>query len=489
MKRIILLPIVMLPILFGRTQALADPPQYRIDLLGPASSVADINASGEAVGEFSDLTGSIRAFVAGPTHPHELLPLPDGYTRSRANGINDAGVIVGAVSTNAGYPNERGDGVAWRPDGQGGYDVEILGHLPGHTGSVATAINNRGDIVGSSIWNNSGFGPSVWFNSSEGVLDIETLLDGPDMAQDVNDHGLVVGFRFRTIDLDSLQSTELPPGQLAGTAVMAVNNNDELAGYAANTSQNRRFAVRHTHDLGWEQLGDVVGASANWAAWDINDRGDAVIPFSVYLDGHGLMSLNSVLAPGQGSWEFCNCDGGAINNLGHIAVVAENRLTSEFGVVLLTPFVAGDFNGDVQLNGADIDALVAEIAGGNNPSEFDLTDDGLVNGDDLDWWLAAAGSRNLASGNPYLKGDANLDGIVDGIDFLAWNAHKFSELAQWTAGDFTANGVVDGGDFLLWNANKFTSADSVAAVPEPASILIVLLLLTASPRLFREREM
>jgi hypothetical protein len=107
MKRIIA---TAATILLASTPALAYPPQYLIDLLGPASIIADINPGSEAVGGDNDpITGAIRAFVAGPTHPHELLPLPSGYTRSRANGINDAGVIVGGVSTNLEFPNEHGD--------------------------------------------------------------------------------------------------------------------------------------------------------------------------------------------------------------------------------------------------------------------------------------------------------------------------------------------------------------------------------------------
>ncbi|MEM8681600.1 MAG: hypothetical protein AAGF97_19815, partial [Planctomycetota bacterium] len=75
---------------------------------------------------------------------------------------------------------------------------------------------------------------------------------------------------------------------------------------------------------------------------------------------------------------------------------------------------------------------------------------------------------HLPSGNPYLLGDANLDGIVDGQDFLIWNANKFTNTDHWCSADFTADGVVDGQDFLVWNANKFTSSDQViATVPEP----------------------
>ena len=81
-----------------------------------------------------------------------------------------------------------------------------------------------------------------------------------------------------------------------------------------------------------------------------------------------------------------------------------------------------------------------------------------------------AGAVNLTSGNSYLVGDANLDGIVDGLDFIAWNENKFTSTAAWCSGDFTADGVVDGLDFIEWNNNKFTSSDAVAAVPQPATL-------------------
>ncbi len=132
----------------------------------------------------------------------------------------------------------------------------------------------------------------------------------------------------------------------------------------------------------------------------------------------------------------------------------------------IDPLLA-DFNGDSQLNGQDIDALVGQIASGVPASTFDLNRDGQVNLADRDLWLGVAGAVNLASGNPYPLGDATLDGVVDGSDFGVWNANKFTSVARWTKADFTANGVVDGSDFGVWNSNKFTSADAggVAAGP------------------------
>ena len=117
---------------------------------------------------------------------------------------------------------------------------------------------------------------------------------------------------------------------------------------------------------------------------------------------------------------------------------------------------------------------------GTDRLQFDLTGDGFVDQADLDEWLVLAGRINLPTSNPYLVGDANLDGRVDGQDFVVWNLHKFTSTAAWCSGDFNADGVVDGLDYIVWNDNKFTSSDTVASVPEPDSIILLLAALTSS---------
>ncbi len=121
--------------------------------------------------------------------------------------------------------------------------------------------------------------------------------------------------------------------------------------------------------------------------------------------------------------------------------------------------IDGDFNDDGIYDCLDINALVAEIATGSNNPAYDLTGDKLVNLADRDAWLAEAAAFNgLAS--PYKLGDADLDGWVDGNDFIVWNAHKFTKLPAWCSGDFTADGLVDGLDFMAWNVNRFTSSNA-----------------------------
>lgn len=138
-----------------------------------------------------------------------------------------------------------------------------------------------------------------------------------------------------------------------------------------------------------------------------------------------------------------------------------------------TPTVDADFNDNGTIGCDDVNPLVNAIV--NTPANlaFDLTADGTVDADDLTQWLADAGNANLPSHNPYRRGDANLDGVVDGSDFNIWNSNKFTSNPAWCSGDFSADGSIDGSDFNIWNSNKFTSSDS-SLVPEPVSSSMLL---------------
>ncbi len=142
--------------------------------------------------------------------------------------------------------------------------------------------------------------------------------------------------------------------------------------------------------------------------------------------------------------------------------------------IALKTLSIADFDRNGLLDCVDVDALVAELAAGGSNLTFDMNGDGTLNNDDLSRWLQAAGAVNLPSGNPYLGGDATLDGVVDGSDFIVWNSNKFTSVAAWCSGDFNADGVVDGSDFIAWNGNKFTSSDSVSAVPEPRTFVLLM---------------
>ncbi len=104
--------------------------------------------------------------------------------------------------------------------------------------------------------------------------------------------------------------------------------------------------------------------------------------------------------------------------------------------------------------------------------KYDLVADGVINGADLAQWLVAAAMEN-GQGSPYLPGDADISGNVDGVDFIAWNANKFQSGTVWSQGDFDGSGIVDGSDFIVWNQHKFQSSDTAAVVPEPTGLLLL----------------
>ncbi len=128
-------------------------------------------------------------------------------------------------------------------------------------------------------------------------------------------------------------------------------------------------------------------------------------------------------------------------------------------VLNVIPGIDGDFDDDGDYDCEDVNALTSAVAHGGSVSQFDLNGDNVLSIADVDVWRAEAGEVNLGPGQVYLPSDANLDGYVDGQDFIAWNTHKFTSTSAWCSGDFNADGFVDGQDFIIWNDNKFQSSD------------------------------
>ena len=111
----------------------------------------------------------------------------------------------------------------------------------------------------------------------------------------------------------------------------------------------------------------------------------------------------------------------------------------------------GDFDGDKRLEELDLDILRAAIAAGSQASHFDVNLDGIVDIDDLDFWVV-----DLAE---TFVGDANLDGKFGTADVIQVFANGEYEdgiphNSTWGEGD--------------WNGDdEFTSADLVRAFLSP----------------------
>ena len=95
-----------------------------------------------------------------------------------------------------------------------------------------------------------------------------------------------------------------------------------------------------------------------------------------------------------------------------------------------------------------------------------------------------AGAVTLSVGG--VLGDFNLDGRVDSADYTVWRDRRGTNSL---AADASGNGSVDQADYNIWKANFGLVAatgggsigEAAAAVPEPATAVLVLLLALAAP--------
>jgi uncharacterized membrane protein len=311
-------------------------PQYSARFIGTLIGVSGLNASGQIVG--SSDSPSVRGWVAGPFGPQELLPLPPGMVSSWAKDINDNGVIVGAVSSFS-SPDFSPVAAVWTPDGDGGYAIRTFGHLPGDLGSVATAVNSVGDVVGYS--KGGTFRRAVWFTEAGGLVDLtpQGIFD----PNAINDERVLVDSSTPThrMDLDTMvpENLPLPAGSYRSTTGYAINESGQVAGTAVLTSGSCvTQAARFTDGIGWEILSSCSSAVQ---ASGINDLGDTIwrhaIANYVLLEGEGTFVVEDLIVNTVGHWSVVNSYAVDINNSRELAVFAHNDTLGQSGTVLLVP--------------------------------------------------------------------------------------------------------------------------------------------------------
>ena len=321
--------------------AAAQSPRYVPEFLGPFPA-GKINSRGEMVSGIA-VGSATRALVVRAGAPHELLPLPAGMTSSIALDLNDGGVIVGAVSPST-SPEFSGRAAAWTPAGSGGYTVRLLGELPGHAISRATAVNIPGDIVGYS--SNGTYRYPVLFTAPGGVLDLSAT--GVFDPVDLNDQRVLVDHSFtaKRLDLDTMIAEDLgvpaPPGgpRYVATRAEVINESGQVAGAAilATSTSCDRQGARYSDGVGWEIFSSCGPYNS---VSDMNDLGDVIMRLNlapyVRLEGAGMYRVEDLIVQDIGHWYVVNSFGLGINNARQIVVWANNQATNQSGAVLLTP--------------------------------------------------------------------------------------------------------------------------------------------------------
>jgi probable HAF family extracellular repeat protein len=152
----------------------------------PDGFVATINERGQAVGSSGTCTTALHALLWHNGGVTELGSL--GGTVNFANDINNHGQVVGASDV----PSDIAQHAFLWQNGA----MTDLSTLPGDFGSVATSINDKRQVVGSSF----GAGPRAFLWTNGVMTDLNTLVPGPPFsplyllgANYMNARGEIVG--------------------------------------------------------------------------------------------------------------------------------------------------------------------------------------------------------------------------------------------------------------------------------------------------------
>jgi probable HAF family extracellular repeat protein len=229
------------------------------DLGGVDASAAAINNHGQIVGSSYSPTGNLRAMLWDNGHATDLGTLAGGNREADAVDINDRGQIVGSSLTPDNY-----HAFLW----ENGVMTD-LGTLPGDDSSVATAINERGDVVGVSYDAGSGLPPRavLW---ADGTI---VAIGSSGAPMDINDRGdIAITYDDGRAEVWSQGDVTIIAEPTQPATLRSINNRGNLAGFRPVDSGFEQATL-------WRQgqavdLGTLGGP--NSIAHAMNERGQIV---------------------------------------------------------------------------------------------------------------------------------------------------------------------------------------------------------------------
>jgi probable HAF family extracellular repeat protein len=207
----------------------------------------------------SDPTAPDQALTAAATYTVHALAIPSTAITGDATAINDAGIVAGWYRTNAGWTAVR-----WTSPTQ----RQSLGKLAGFSNALAEGINQAGTIVGyatSSTFLNS----RAWiWTQAGGIKPLPDLGGGSSLAMGINTAGVAVGF-----SADPQQVTHAVKWTAAGAVVdlnpmgatseaLAVNDSGDVAGWVFPRGGNATHAFLWRRNGTRLDLGTLGGASS-----------------------------------------------------------------------------------------------------------------------------------------------------------------------------------------------------------------------------------
>jgi probable HAF family extracellular repeat protein len=329
---------------FTTQQSRAAIPPYVVTDLGILGSVQsahafDINADGAVVG----LAGN-RPFLWQDGVMTDLTTVTGN--RGQALAINNNGQIAGSSTitpTSAAHP------VVW----SGGAMIDLTPNAAPNEGGAANGINDAGHVVGT-INYSTGF---LWQN---GILTTLGTLGGPGtFANDINNAGQVVGASYSTVvtQLGPMQHAFLwhngvmsDLGLLDGdedSGASAINTAGQIVGSSGRTDPETYETTYRSFIYENGEMRALPVPSWDSYAADINDLGRVVgtmraaggmSKWHAYIYADGVAKDLNTLIPADAGLHLLYAY--AINNAGQIVGVAYDS-QAHYHAYLLTPVASG----------------------------------------------------------------------------------------------------------------------------------------------------
>ncbi len=199
--------------------------------------------------------------------------------------------------------------------------------------------------------------------------------------------------------------------------------------------------------------------------------GDPDNPIPVGTDEGGLYPVNN----DNWQWSIKDAAGNVIQGqLGETGT----------GVTGVSPFTGQPMAPNWSVNSQEIFRLEG-FPSGQSPTQQTYLDSWLNDYQDgssgsfgqPNVWSSGSGVQDLSSLRNWLTtGDVNLDGAVDGADFLAWQRGVGMADPSYSDGDLNGDGAVDGADLDVWRGAFGAAASAAtASVPECGAMLLAIM--------------
>lgn len=219
---------------------------------GSQSIALAINNKGEVAGQASEANDASSTAYIWKRGTMRRLDMPAGFINSNAYGLNNEGEACGTVFDEFGFTFRA---VRWDKKGR----VTLISTLGG-AGNEGLAINDEGTVVGGSIDADGFYQPYIARKNR--AVALPTLGQGG-AASAINNKGDVVGYvqdpdsgqshaalwvKGRLVDLSTVPALQIA-GLAAGSVATGINNQGDICGmtYDSNVSQNRAWVLKRSH--------------------------------------------------------------------------------------------------------------------------------------------------------------------------------------------------------------------------------------------------